>query len=69
MNNLILFLTLLLACTSCANAYVYCYYCPNCPIPFDPNSPYVTRVTSNTNFCAVSRNFYKNSVKFNSKLL
>lgn len=31
-----------------------CYYCSNCPRPFRSSSPYVSRVTSSTGWCAVS---------------
>ncbi|CAF3524340.1 unnamed protein product [Rotaria socialis] len=31
----------------------YCYYCSNCPRPFNPASPYVTTAPSNTGWCAM----------------
>ncbi|CAM4882710.1 unnamed protein product [Rotaria socialis] len=31
----------------------YCYYCSNCPRPFNPASPYVTTAPSNTDWCAM----------------
>ncbi|CAF2981308.1 unnamed protein product, partial [Rotaria sp. Silwood2] len=36
----------------CVNGYVNCFFCANCPNPFTPNSPYVSRGIANTGFCA-----------------
>lgn len=40
------------------NSYVpYCYYCSSCPRPFTPSSSAVTKVSTNTGWCAVSSFF------------
>ncbi|UJR11737.1 hypothetical protein I4U23_015918 [Adineta vaga] len=51
MNNWIVFLTLLVACIGCANA-INCYFCPNCPYPFNAKLPAVSITVGSTGFCA-----------------
>ncbi|CAF0882893.1 unnamed protein product [Adineta steineri] len=51
MNNIIVFLALLIVCVGTANSLT-CYYCADCPVPFDRYSPYVTKQYSTTGWCA-----------------
>jgi len=51
MNNLIVLLSLLVVCIGCANG-INCYFCTNCPYPFNAKLPSVTTTVGTTAFCA-----------------
>ncbi|CAF1325465.1 unnamed protein product, partial [Rotaria sordida] len=52
MNNLIILLALLVVFIGYANGDVMCYFCSNCPYPFNAKLTSVTIVRGTTGFCA-----------------
>ncbi|CAF1354554.1 unnamed protein product [Rotaria sordida] len=54
MNNLLVLLTLLIICLGSASGLT-CYFCANCPVPFNPYASSVREVPSDSGYWAVKK--------------